>query len=603
MFIRLITLIFLSSFCLTTQAEEIKESYAFASLGEPKYASNFTHYDYVNPAAPKGGKMTLSSIGTYDNFNRYASRGNPGVATNNLYDSLFTASDDEVGSYYPLIAEVARYSADFRWMEVSLNPQARFQDGSPITAGDVVFTFDKFMTEGVTQFRVAYKGVSVKAISRLTVRIDLPNGDKDMMLGLLSDLPIMPEKFWKNHKLNEPLDSPPLSSGPYRITAYKLGQYITYSRVKDYWAANLPVNKGRFNFDTLRYDYYLDDNVAFEAFKAGAFDYRAENSAKKWATQYRGNNFANNHIVKGARPNNVATDTAWLAFNIQKPVFNDHRVREAIALAFDFEWMNKALFYNAYKRTSSYFQNTQYAASGYPDAKELELLAPLKGKIPDEVLTSRYLPPTSDGNGYDRDNLLKALTLLKRAGWALKNKRLVNNITGKPLTFELLLRSGANTEWVLPFQHNLSRLGINLTLRQVDSSQYLRRLRQGDYDMIPSNHYAMPYPSPSLQISWASQYIESSWNTARVESPVVDGLIAQIVKNQGDESALLALGRALDRVLLWNNYMIPMWFNREDRYAYWNKFSRPAIEPTYSSGTDGWWYDVNKAAQLPAQRR
>lgn len=248
------------------QAQEIKESYAFAVLGEPKYAFNFDHFDYVNPAAPKGGQMTLSAIGTFDNFNRYSLRGNPGVRTEALYDTLFTTSDDEPGSYYPLIADHARYAADYSWVEISINPRARFHDGTPITARDVAFTFHKFMTEGVPQFRLVYKGTTVKAIAPLTVRIELAKPGKEDMLSLFS-LPIMPEKFWKNHKLSDPLSTPPLASGPYRITQWKMGQYIVYSRVKNYWAANLPVNRGRFNLDTIRYDYYLDDNVAFEAFK------------------------------------------------------------------------------------------------------------------------------------------------------------------------------------------------------------------------------------------------------------------------------------------------------------------------------------------------
>ncbi|KOC89351.1 extracellular solute-binding protein [Winslowiella iniecta] len=602
MLLRLVILVTLSAVGLSAQAANILESYAFSELGEPKYATNFTHYDYVNPAAPKGGKMTLSAIGTYDNFNRYASRGNPGIGTEGLYDTLFTPSEDEIGSYYPLIAESARYPDDFSWAEVSINPHARFQDGSPITAADVAFTFDKFMTEGVPQFRVVYKGAKAKAISRLTVRIELAKPDRDLILGFLS-LPVLPEKFWKHHKFNEPIGYPPLSSGPYRITSYKVGQYITYSRVKDYWAADLPVNRGRNNLDTKRYDYYLDDNVAFEAFKAGAFDFRAETSAKKWATQYRGSNFTNNHIVKDVRPNIVTTDATWLAFNNQKALFSDRRVREALGLAFDFEWMNKALFYHAYKRTDSYFQNTEYAAKGYPDAAQLELLAPLKGKIPDEVFTSVYQPPVSDGSGYDRKNLLKALALLKQAGWELKNKQLINVVSGKPFSFELLLRSGSNIEWVLPFQHNLERLGIRVNIRQVDSSQYLRRFRTGDYDMIPTVYNAVPSPGSALQTRWVSQYIDSSWNRPRVQSPVIDGLVAQIMQHQGDKAALLPLGQALDRVLLWNYFMIPMWYSADDRYAYWNKFSMPAITPTYSVGLDNWWYDVNKAAQLPAQRR
>ena len=601
MIFRCLALLLFCFVATAAQAEEINESYAFAQLGEPKYAVDFTHFDYANPAAPKGGSVTLSAIGTYDNFNRFASRGNPAQGTDTLYDSLFVNSEDEVGSYYPLIAEFARYPDSYRWVEVTLNPQARFHDGSPITAEDVAFTFNKFMTQGVPQFRVFYKGVTAKAISRLTARFELPTGNKDMMLSLLT-LSVFPEKFWKDHNLGEPLPAPPPGSGPYRVTAYKVGQSVTWSRVKDYWAANLPVNKGRFNFDTLRYDYYLDDNVAFEAFKAGAFDLRAEGSAKKWATQYRGRNFENQFIVKDEKPNTVTTASNWLAFNVQKPLFADRRVREALSLSFDFEWMNKALFYNSYKRTQSYFQNTDYAATGYPDAKELEILAPFKGKIPDEVFSQIYQPAKTDGSGYDRANLLKATELLKQAGWTLRNQRLVN-ASGQPFTFELLLRSGGNDQWVLPFQHNLARLGIGLVIRQVDSSQYLARMRKSDFDMLVSPYPAVPYPDSSLQMYWASAYINSTYNRPHVASPVIDRLIEQINQHQGDQKALLPLGRALDRVLLWNYYMIPMWYGASDRYAYWDKFSMPATRPTYSLGFDSWWYDVNKAAQLPAQRR
>lgn len=602
MFARILTLLSLCLIAAPGLAENIKESYSFAVLGEPKYAINFTHLDYVNPAAPKGGDITLSAIGTFDNFNRYALRGNPGVRTETLYDTLFANSDDEPGSYYPLVAEMARYPDNFAWAEIEINPQARFHDGSPIKASDVAFTFNKFMTEGVPQFRLVYKGAKVRAIAPLTVRIELATPSKERMLGLFS-LPVFPEKFWKNHKLSDPLSAPPLASGPYKITAWRMGQYITYSRVRDYWAANLPVNRGRWNFDSIRYDYYLDDNVAFEAFKAGAFDFRNEASAKNWATRYTGKNFANHFIVKEEQPNDAAQDARWLAFNIQRPIFEDRKVREAIGLAFDFEWMNKALFYGAYSRANSYFQNTEYAARGYPHADELILLAPLKKDLPPEVFTSVYNPPKSNGNGFDRENLLKAMTLLKEAGWELKDQKLINVKTGKPFTFELLIGASGNTQWVLPFQHNLQRLGITMEIRQVDNSQLTNRMRKRDYDMIPTLYSAMPYPSSDVQIAWASEYVDSTYNAPGVKSPVVDELISQIVANQGDKQKLLPLGRALDRVLTWNYYMIPMWYMAADRFAWWNKFSKPAIHPLYATGFDTWWYDVNKAAHLPANRR
>lgn len=585
-----------------SQAQTIKESYAFAVIGEPKYAINFDHYDYVNPAAPKGGSITLAANGTFDNFNRYALRGVAAERTDALYDTLFTTSDDEPGSYYPLVAEMARYADDFSWMELTLNPQARFHDGTPVKASDVAFTFHKFMTEGVPQFRLVYKGATVTAIAPLTVRITLANPNKEDMLSLLT-LPVMPEKFWKDHKLSDPLSTPPLAGGPYRITRWRMGQYLIYSRVKDYWAANLPVNRGRWNFDTLRYDYYLDDNVAFEAFKAGAFDMRVESSAKNWATRYTGKNFDRGFIVKEALKNDSAQDTRWLAFNIQRPVFSDRRVRQAITLAFDFEWMNKALFYGAYSRVNSYFQNTEYAAKGYPDAAELTLLGPLKSDIPAEVFTTVFQPPVSKGDGYDRNNLLKAGQLLDEAGWEIKNRQRVSKQTGKPLSFELLLPSGGNNQWVLPFQHNLERLGITMNIRQVDNSQATNRMRNRDYDMMPRLWRAMPWPGTDLQISWASQYIDSTYNAPGVKNPAIDAMIAQIVAAQGDKEKLLPLGRALDRVLTWNYYMLPMWFMAQDRVARWDKFALPAQRPVYTLGFENWWYDVNRAAKLPAERR
>lgn len=599
---RVFTVLLLSMMVFFVRAETINESYAFAILGEPKYDASFSHYDYVNPAAPKGGSIRLAALGTYDNFNRWASRGNPAARSGQIYDALFSPSSDELGSYYPLIAESARYASDLSWVEVTINPHARFHDGSPITAADVEFTFNKLMTEGVPQFRIIFKGTNVKAIARHTVRFEFPKPDKDQVLGMLG-LPILPMSFWKDHRLDQPLMKPPLGSGPYKISAYRFGQYVTYSRVKDYWAANLPVNRGLNNFDTIRYDYYLDDKVALQAFAAGAYDFRMEGSPKNWATQYQGGNFSKKYIVKEDEENKAAQDTRWLAFNVQRPIFQDRRVRQALTLAFDFEWMNKALFYGAYQRTNSYFQNTDYAARSYPDSAELAWLAPLKGKIPDEVFSEIYQPPRSDGSGNDRANLLKATALLKEAGWEVQNQQLVNSKTGKPFTFELLLPSGGNNQFVLPFQHNLQRLGIKMEVREVDNSQFLSRLRSRDYDMLPKVYQAQSYPGANLMIFWGSQYLDSSYNAPGIQDPAIDALIEQIIAHQGQAEPLLSLGRALDRVLTWNQLMIPMWYSNHDRYAYWDKFSMPVNRPAYSMELDSWWYDVNKADRLPADQR
>lgn len=587
---------------LGAHAESVEQSSAFALLGTPKYDKNFTHYDYVNPDAPKGGSITLSVIGTYDNFNRYALRGYPAVRTEQLYDTLFTAAEDEPGSYYPLIALSARHSADYRWLEIDLNPKARFHDGSPITATDAAFTFNMFMTQGVPQFRVYYKGTTATAVAPLTVRFETPEPDKDKMLGLLT-LPVMPHAFWQHHNFGEPLSSPPPASGPYRITAYRTGQYVTYSRVKDYWAADLPVNKGRYNFDRIRYDYYLDDSVALEAFKAGSFDLRAEASPKHWATQYQGGNFERGYIIKQELPNYTVQDTRWVVFNVQRPLFSDRRVRQALALAFDFEWMNKAFFYNSYQRVDSFFQNTEYAAQGEPGAEELKWLLPLRDKIPPEAFGPSYRPPESNGTGYDRANLRKALHLLQEAGWELKDRRLVNRQTGQPFSFELLLTSAGNNLYVLAFQHNLQRLGIRMDVRTVDNTQWNNRLRNRDFDMTARLYLGEPYPSSNLVTRWHSTYIDSSYNTPGVKDAAIDKLVDEIIKHQGDKDALLSLGRALDRVLTWNQFMIPMWFSNHDNIAYWDKFAMPAVKPVYSLGFDGWWYDADRAAKLPAARR
>ncbi|WP_246201400.1 extracellular solute-binding protein [Budvicia diplopodorum] len=588
-----------------TTAETIKESYSLSLLGEPKYAANFTHFDYANPSAPKGGKITIAAIGTYDNFNRYATRGNPLSGNERLIDTLFTSAEDEISSLYPLIAESARYTDTYQWMEIRINPRARFQDGTPITAEDVAFSFEKFMTEGVPQFRSFYKGVNVRAISTLTVRIELPKPDRDQMLGIVGGLAIFPKHFWKDHNLGEPLNIPPLGSGPYKIVDYKLGQYLVYQRVKDYWAAGLPVNRGRYNFDTIRYDYYLDDKVSLEAFKAGAYDLRIEQSPKSWATQYEGGYFDKGFIVKKDEENQAAQQTRWLVFNIQRPIFADPRVRRAIGLAFDFEWMNKALFYGANQQPRSFFQNTIYEATGMPGKDELAWLTPLKGKIPDEVFTQEYQPPKTDGSGNNRKNLLLATQLLKDAGWEIKDKVLVNTQTGKPMEFELLLLSGSssNSLYVLPFQQSLAKLGIKINVREVDSSQFISRLRSRDFDMLPRPYPAIEYPSSDLMIYWNSAYINSTYNAPGIKDPAIDELTGKISVYQGQAKPLLSLGKALDRVLSWHYLMIPMWYSSHDRYAYWNKFSMPAVRPKGSLGFDTWWYDVSKAEQLPEQRR
>ncbi|MBN3492415.1 ABC transporter substrate-binding protein [Vibrio neptunius] len=583
---------------------KVIETTSLVGFGEAKYPSNFTHFDYVNPDAPKFGKMTYGRVGTYDNFNRFASRGVAAAATGELYDTLMFSPSDEIDAYYPLIAERVRYSDDYTWLEVDINPKARFHDGEPITAHDVAFTFDKFMTEGVPQYRVYYKDIkSVTAKDDLTVRIEMATPNREKMFSFAQTTRVLPEHFWKDKKFSEPLATPPVGSSAYKIADYKSGQSVTYSLVDDYWAKDLPVNVGRNNFKEVQYDYYRDDTVMLEAFKAGEFDFRLENSAKFWANSYSGVNFDKGYITKQEIPHQKPENTQAFVFNTQSEVFKDARVREALTYAMDFEWMNKNMFYGQYTRTRSYFQNTDYEAKGVPSAKELKVLEPFKDAIPSRVFTEQFQPPVTDGSGRIRNQMRTAFELLKEAGWELKNKVLTNTKTGQPFSFELLIYSPTTERIAIPVQKNMKRMGIDMKIRSVDTTQYIKRLRDRDFDMVSSAYSANPYPSPNLMIVWNSNYIDSTYNTAGVIDPVVDSLTMEISKKQQDPDALLSLGRALDRVLQWNFYIIPQWHVSEYRVAMWDKFERPDNMPRYDLGIDTWWISKDKAAKLPEKRR
>ncbi|WP_287231501.1 MULTISPECIES: extracellular solute-binding protein [Vibrio] len=583
---------------------KVIETTSLVGFGEAKYPSNFTHFDYVNPDAPKFGKMTYGRVGTYDNFNRFASRGVAAAATGELYDTLMFSPSDEIDAYYPLIAERVRYSDDYTWLEVDINPKARFHDGESITAHDVAFTFDKFMTEGVPQYRVYYKDIkSVTAKDDLTVRIEMATPNREKMFSFAQTTRVLPEHFWKDKKFSEPLATPPVGSSAYKIADYKSGQSVTYSLVDDYWAKDLPVNVGRNNFKEVQYDYYRDDTVMLEAFKAGEFDFRLENSAKFWANSYSGVNFDKGYITKQEIPHQKPENTQAFVFNTQSEVFKDARVREALTYAMDFEWMNKNMFYGQYTRTRSYFQNTDYEAKGVPSAKELKVLEPFKDAIPPRVFTEQFQPPVTDGSGRIRNQMRTAFELLKEAGWELKNKVLTNTKTGQPFSFELLIYSPTTERIAIPVQKNMKRMGIDMKIRSIDTTQYIKRLRDRDFDMVSSAYSANPYPSPNLMIVWNSNYIDSTYNTAGVIDPVVDSLTMEISKKQQDPDALLSLGRALDRVLQWNFYIIPQWHVSEYRVAMWDKFERPDNMPRYDLGIDTWWISKDKAAKLPEKRR
>lgn len=583
---------------------DVIETTRLVGFGEAKYPQDFTHFDYVNPDAPKYGKITYGQVGTYDNFNRYASRGVPAIYTGELYDTLMYSPTDEIDSYYPLITEKVRYSDDYTWLELDINPKARFQDGEPITAADVEFTFNKFMTEGVPQYRVYYKEIkSVKAIAPLTVRIEMSEPNREKLFSFAQGTRVLPEHFWKDKNFAEPLNEPPVGSGPYKISDYKMGQSVTYQLDDNYWAKDLPVNVGRNNFKQVQYDYYRDDTVMLEAFKAGEFDLRQESQAKFWATSYTGVNFDNGFIKKEEIEHNAPASTQGFVFNTQRPVFQDVRVREALNYAMDFEWMNKNMFYSQYSRTRSYFQNTDYEAKGLPSEEELAILNPVKQAIPPRVFTEEYQPPVTDGSGRIRTQMRTAFALLKSAGWELKDKVMVNAKTGEPMTFELLIYNPTTERIAIPLQKNLKLMGIEMKIRTVDNTQYIKRLRDRDFDMVSSSYFANPFPSSNLMIVWNSNYIDSTYNTAGVMDPVIDDLTLQISKNQEQPKKLLSLGRALDRILQWNFYIIPQWHSSLYRGAMWDKFERPSVMPKYDLGLDTWWISKEKAEKLPEKRR
>jgi microcin C transport system substrate-binding protein len=565
----------------------IKASY-ITLHGEPLYKQGFTHFNYTNPDAPKGGGITLHTTGTYDNFHRYALRGACAVGYQYFYDTLMKGSDDEADVLYPLIASEVEYADDYSFIILTINPDARDNEGQPITAEDAAFSFNIIFEKGVPQFRSFYADVKASVLEGNRVRFDLSPGDKEKMMSI-AEFTVFPKRFWERHDFSEPLIIPPLGTGPYRVKDYKMGQYVVLERVKDYWAADFPVNKGIYNFDTIRYDYYRDSSVAFEAFKAGEYDIRVENSASNWATGYTGKIFEDGAIVRSEPPDLRPAAANGLTFNIQRPIFSDIRVRRALALFFDFEWINANLFYGQYKRLRSFFQNTKYEARGLPSPEELEILEPIRSLIPPEVFTREYEPPVTDGSGYIRPGAREALRLLSDAGWELKGGRLLNVETGEQFSFEFMIYDSTSERFLIPFRNNLVRYGIDMRIRTVDQSQYINLLRSRDFDMLARGAPAFPYPSSDLLILWNSRYIDSTWNTPGVSDAAVDYLTEFIAAHQEDDAALTAAGRAFDRVLTWNNYMIPEWFLDHYRLAYKNKFGIPEVRPKYDIGIDCWW--------------
>ena len=476
-------------------------------------------------------------------------------------------------------------------MVFNLRQQARFQDGEPITAEDVKFSFETLTTRGHPFFRNYYADVSKVTIEGShRVRFDFSGTSNRELPLILGQMPILPAHYWKDREFGENGLTPPVGSGPYRIGSFEAGRSITYQRVDDYWARDLGVRKGRFNFDRIIYDYYTDDTVALEGFKAGSFDFRLESSAKNWATAYTGEKFENGTIIKEAIEHHRPTGMQGFAFNTRREVFFDPLVREALAYGFDFEWTNKNLFFGQYTRTDSYFENSELASTGLPRGRELEILEAFRGQLDDDVFAEEYTPPETDGQSGLRQNLKTALELLRKAGYEIRDGKMVHGKTGEPLAFEILLFQKSFERVVLPFKNNLARLGIDMAVRLVDSNQYIQRLREFDYDMITQVIGQSDSPGNEQREYWHSSTADAkgSRNYMGVSDPVVDELVSMVIQAP-DREELVHRVRALDRVLLNGHYVIPHWHLTRDRIAYWNFLQRPAETPKNGVDLNNWW--------------
>ena len=580
--------------------------HAIAMHGAPKYGPDFTHFDYVNPDAPKGGSIVNEATGTYDSFNPFILKGVSVAGIGLLYDSLMSSSSDEAFTKYANLADSAVMPEDRSWVAFNINPKAKWHDGEPVKPEDVIWTFNALREKGHPFYRAYYGDVkSVEKTGERQVTFRFPgNGNRELPL-IVAEISILPKHYWESRDFTKTTLEPPLGSGAYKIKTFEAGRSIAYERVKDYWGAELPVHKGQSNIDEIRYEYYRDREVATEAFKSGAFDLRAENSAKRWATSFEFPALDAGYVVKALIPHERPTGMQGFIFNTRRPYFSDPKVRLAIAHAWDFEWANNTIMYGAYTRTNSYFSNSELASErGLPEGEELKVLERFRGKVPDEVFTTLYEAPKTDGSGNIRGNLRKALKLLREAGWRVKDGELTNP-EGEALAFEMLLAQPSMEKLALPLQQNLKRLGIEMSIRSVDVAQYQQRTDTFDFDMIVGGIGQSLSPGNEQRDFWHSSKadIQGSRNQIGIKDPVVDALVDLVIQAP-DRESLVARTRALDRVLLWGHYLVPHFHLRASRLIYWNKFGRPKVVAKYSNGYPGtWWIDPEKQAALAAWRK
>lgn len=570
---------------------------ALALHGTPKYASNFQHFDYANPDAKKGGKIRLPGIGGFDSLNPFILKGVPADELGTLvYQTLMEGSLDEAFSQYGQLAESAKIADDRRSITFKIRPQAAWSDGEKVTSADVKFSFDTLMTKGSPAYRSYYSDVDAVSVNGPgEVTFHFKTADNAELPLILGQLPILPQHIWKDRDFDKTtLDSKlVVGSGPYKLVQMKPGEFVRYERIKDWWGKDLPINKGRFNFDTVDVVYFRDASVAIEALFADAYDLRQENIAKTWATGYHGPAIDKGLIKLETINHSLPQGMQGYIFNTRRPIFKDSRVREAIALAFDFEWSNKRFAYGSYTRTDSYFDNSEMAATGLPQGRELAILEQYKAKLPPEIFTQAPTVPKTDGKGDNRANLREAMKLLDEAGYKLNDKgQRIDPATGKQMRFEIIDVQAAFERWTLPFVANLRKIGILATFRVVDTAQYTNRMNDLDFDMTVGQFPQSLSPGNEQRNYWSSAMADTpgTRNLAGVKDPVVDALVSKI-SNAHSREELVASAKALDRVLLWGHYVVPQWHLGAWRLAYWDRFERPQPGPPYGLPVlETWWH-------------
>jgi len=613
-------LLLLLLFASPAQAQTTR-SHALTILGTPALPPDFPNFPYANTAAAKGGEAVFAMVGSFDGFNPYILRGNaaigtgaswqPGVggtsagsAGGHVWESLLVGSADEVATGYGHLAETIELPADRMWAAFELRPEARFADGTPVTAADVAWTFKTLMEKGRPSVRVAYADVqdAVAESERRVVFHFKSNQNRELPLSV-GGLPVLSEKWWSTRDFTKPLTEPPLGSGPYRVEKFELGRSVTYVRDPNWWARDRPTGRGFHNFDRVRIEYFRDPTIAMQAFKAGQIDYRQENISKEWATGYDFPAVRDGLVRRDEIEHRLPVGIQGFIMNTRRPMFADPRVREAIGQVFDFEWMNKNLFFSSYVRTHSYFGNTAQEATGLPNAAEQALLAPFRDKLPPDLFTEPFRVPATDGSGNNRDGLRRALALLKDAGWTIRDRKLVDG-AGKPMAFTILLQDPTLEKVALPYQQWLQRLGIEVGIRTVDIAQYERLTDDFDFDMTTIIYPGSDLPGNELRdyFSCMGAKTPGGGNLAGVCDPAVDALIEQIVAAQ-DRATLATAGRALDRVLLRGWYMVPQMHNKQFNVATWNRFGRPTQPVRDGFVLDSWWIDPNLSAKADTARK